>query len=192
MESLLSGLLEYSTIISEEHIATKAFNVERVLEDVVKNLNSKIVEKSAVIEYNNCDISLFVSRLHLTQLFQNLMGNALKFSNETPKISINCSVQKDMVLLSIKDNGIGIKHEHGDKIFKLFQRLSRAPEYEGTGIGLTICKNIVEKHNGKLWFESKEGQGTTFFIALPMDLVQQNVQNTEGVLVHKKEALQLA
>jgi signal transduction histidine kinase len=192
MENLLSGLLEYSTIISEEHTVTKAFNLTRVLDDVVKNLHSKILEREAIVEFNNCDMSLFVSRLHLLQLFQNLVGNALKFSSDTPKVSINCVYKKDVVLLSVKDNGIGIKQEHGDKIFKLFQRLSRAPQYEGTGIGLTICKNIVEKHNGKIWFESQEGQGTTFFIELPIALVKQNTQNTEGGATMKKETLQLA
>jgi signal transduction histidine kinase len=192
MESLLSGLLEYSTIISEDHTVTKAFNLKMVLDDVVKNLHSKIVEQHAIVTYENCDTSLFVSRLHLIQLFQNLIGNALKFSSETPKISINCSFKKDVVLLSIKDNGIGIKEEHGDKIFKLFQRLSRSPQYEGTGIGLTICKNIVEKHSGKIWFESEEGQGTTFFIELPIALVKQNLQNTEGGVNVKKEMLQYA
>jgi signal transduction histidine kinase len=192
MESLLSGLLEYSTIISEDHMVTKAFNLKMVLDDVVKNLHSKIVEQNAVVTYENCDTSLFVSRLHLIQLFQNLIGNALKFSSETPKIGINCLFKKDVVLLSIKDNGIGIKQEHGDKIFKLFQRLSRSPQYEGTGIGLTICKNIVEKHSGKIWFESQEGQGTTFFIELPIALVKQNTQNTEGGVNVKKETLQYA
>jgi signal transduction histidine kinase len=192
MENLLSGLLEYSTIISEEHTVTKAFNLTRVLDDVVKNLHSKILEREAIMEYNNCDMSLFISRLHLLQLFQNLVGNALKFTSDTPKISINCVYKKDVVVLSVKDNGIGIKQEHGDKIFKLFQRLSRAPQYEGTGIGLTICKNIVEKHSGKIWFESQEGQGTTFFIELPIALVKQNTQNTEGGASAKKESLQLA
>ncbi len=192
MESLLSGLLEYSTIISEDHTVEKAFNLKIVLDDVVKNLHSKIEEQNAFVEYNNCDTSLFVSRLHLIQLFQNLIGNALKFSSETPKISINCTFKKDIVLIAVKDNGIGIKQEHGDKIFKLFQRLSRAPQYEGTGIGLTICKNIVEKHSGKIWFDSHEGQGTTFFIELPIALVKQNTPNTEGVTVQKKEVLQYA
>jgi signal transduction histidine kinase len=192
MESLLSGLLEYSTIISEDHTVTKAFNLKMVLDDVVKNLHSKIVEQDALVEYHNCDTSLFVSRLHLIQLFQNLVGNALKFSSEKPNISIDCTFKKDVVLLSIKDNGIGIKAEHGDKIFKLFQRLSRAPQYEGTGIGLTICKNIVEKHSGKIWFESQEGQGTTFFIELPIALVKQNTLNTEGGIIVKKEVLQFA
>ncbi len=192
MESLLSGLLEYSTIISEDHTVTKAFNLKMVLDDVVKNLHSKIVEKNATVMFENCDNSLFISRLHLVQLFQNLVSNALKFSSETPEISINCAVKKEVVLISVKDNGIGIKEEHGDKIFKLFQRLSRAPQYEGTGIGLTICKNIVEKYSGKIWFESQEGQGTTFLIEFPIDLMKQNVPNTEGSLIVKKETLQLA
>jgi signal transduction histidine kinase len=192
MESLLSGLLEYSTIISEEHTVEKAFNLQNVLNDVVKNLHSKIMEQNAIVAFTNCDISLYISRLHLIQLFQNLVGNALKFSTETPQISINCILKKDIVLVSIKDNGIGIKQEHGDKIFKLFQRLSRSPQYEGTGIGLTICKNIVEKQNGKIWFESQEGQGTTFFIELPIDLVKQNTPNTEGSIPVKTEVLQYA
>jgi signal transduction histidine kinase len=184
--------LEYSTIISEEHTVEKAFNLQNVLNDVVKNLHSKIMEQNAIVAFTNCDISLYISRLHLIQLFQNLVGNALKFSTETPQISINCILKKDIVLVSIKDNGIGIKQEHGDKIFKLFQRLSRSPQYEGTGIGLTICKNIVEKQNGKIWFESQEGQGTTFFIELPIDLVKQNAPNTEGSIPVKTEVLQYA
>lgn len=192
MENLLSGLLEYSTIIAEDHTVTKAFKLQSVLDDVVKNLHSKITERSAIIEYDRCHVSLFASRLHLLQLFQNLIGNALKFTTESPKIVVKCALQRDIVLISVKDNGIGIKQEHGDKIFKLFQRLSRAPQYEGTGIGLTICKNIVEKHNGQIWFESQEGQGTTFFISLPIALVQQNAEITEGSLSTKKEVLQLA
>ena len=191
MESLLSGLLEYSTIIAEDHTVTKAFRLQFVLDDVVKNLHSKITERSAIIEYDMCRVSLFASRLHLLQLFQNLIGNALKFTTESPKIVVKCALQKDIILISVKDNGIGIKQEHGDKIFKLFQRLSRAPQYEGTGIGLTICKNIVEKHNGQIWFESQEGQGTTFFISLPIALVQQNADFTEGSPSTKKETLQL-
>jgi signal transduction histidine kinase len=192
MESLLSGLLEYSTIIAEDHTVEKAFRLQNVLDDVVKNLQAKIVEQNAVIEFDNCDTSLFVSRLHLIQLFQNLIGNALKFSSETPKISVNCQFKKEVILISIKDNGIGIKQEHGDKIFKLFQRLSRSPQYEGTGIGLTICKNIVEKHSGKIWFDSQEGQGTTFFIELPISLVKENTPHTEESPLVKKEVLQYA
>ena len=85
-----------------------------------------------------------MSRLHMTQLFQNLIGNALKFANKPPKIYVMCKSSKDYFLITIQDNGIGINPEYGNKIFRLFQRLNKPADYEGTGIGLTICKNIVE------------------------------------------------
>ena len=192
MESLLSSLLEYSTILSEQHNPEELVSLTEVLEDVKKNLYSKINDKSALITFSNTHYDVFISRLHLTQLFQNLISNALKFSRDIPQIHVDCMVQKHILLISVRDNGIGIKQEYSEKIFKLFQRLSRAPQYEGTGIGLTICKNIVEKHDGKIWFESTENEGTTFFISLPMRLVQQNVSNTEGVIPLKKPALQTA
>ena len=81
-------------------------------------------------------------------------------------------MQNDSWLITLQDNGIGMKTEYSDKIFRLFQRLSRSPQYEGTGIGLSICKHIVDKYNGKIWFESVEGEGTTFFISFPLSVVK--------------------
>jgi signal transduction histidine kinase len=181
MEKLLSALLEYSTVAAENQIVTQAIPVSQVLDDVKKNLNATIMEKGALVQYNNSLPSLFVSRLHLTQLLQNLIGNALKFTNNTPIVEIATKQNAEHLLIAIKDNGIGMKKDHSDKIFRLFQRLDRDPRYEGTGIGLTICKNIVEKYDGKIWCESEEGVGTTFFIELPNKVVQQETaQFTEG------------
>ena len=105
---------------------------------------------------------------------------SLKFSNKQPHIKVLGQVQGGNLLITVKDNGIGMKLEYSDKIFRLFQRLSRSPQYEGTGIGLAICKHIVDKYNGKIWFESAEGEGTTFYLSFPMKIVQ-NELKTEGV-----------
>jgi signal transduction histidine kinase len=178
MESLLGALLEYSTVASVQEEVKQVTPLKQVLTDVQQNLHS-IIDVSGVLP------SLWVSRLHLTQLFQNLLSNSMKFSDKQPHICIQGKVKDDQFIITIKDNGIGMKSEYSDKIFRLFQRLSRSPQYEGTGIGLAICKNIVDNYNGKIWFESAEGVGTTFFISIPIALVKfekEITQNTEGVL----------
>ena len=172
MESLLSALLEYSTVASEEQEVKQVTSIRQVLTDVQENLRSTITEKNAHIEIGGALPSLWISRLHLTQLFQNLLSNSMKFSDKQPQIAINAKMQNDSWLITLQDNGIGMKTEYSDKIFRLFQRLSRSPQYEGTGIGLSICKHIVDKYNGKIWFESVEGEGTTFFISFPLSVVK--------------------
>jgi signal transduction histidine kinase len=183
MESLLSALLEYSTVASEDQEVTKSTPLSQVLTDVQDNLHVVIAEKNAKIDIRGSMPSLFISKLHLTQLFQNLMSNSLKFTNQQPIIDIQGKVSHTDQTYTLKfmDNGIGMRQEYSDKIFRLFQRLSRNPQYEGTGIGLAICKHIVDKYNGKIWFESKENEGTTFFISFPLDVVKME-KNTEGVL----------
>jgi signal transduction histidine kinase len=186
MESLLGALLEYSTVASEQGEVKQVTPLKQVLNDVQQNLHSIITEKNAVIEVTGILPSLWISRLHLTQLFQNLMSNSMKFSDKPPLIVVKGKVKDDQFVITLKDNGIGMKAEYSDKIFRLFQRLSRSPEYEGTGIGLAICKNIVDNYNGKIWFESAEGVGTTFFISVPIALAtfeKELTPNTEGLLV---------
>ena len=189
MESLLSALLEYSTLIAENNVVSQPVSLHSVLEDVTNNLHMIATEKKAIIDYPKTMCAIRVSRLHLTQLFQNLIGNALKFTNKPPVISLSFQENREEFLIILKDNGIGMNPEYGDKVFRLFQRLNKSSQYEGTGIGLTICKNIVEKHNGKIWFESKEEEGTTFFISFPLDLVQSSTSNTEGEVVSKKDLI---
>lgn len=189
MESLLSALLEYSTIIADTHITSIPIPIHSVLDDVTKNLHRIVSEKNGAIIYPPTMCAVRMSRLHMTQLFQNLIGNALKFTTKPPEINIQCQGTKEEFLITIKDNGIGINSEYGDKVFRLFQRLNKAVQYEGTGIGLTICKNIVEKYGGKIWFESQENIGTTFFISLPLDLIQPYHPNTEGSVSMKKDLI---
>ncbi len=187
MENLLSALLEYSTLIAERNVVSQPVSLQSVLEDVTNNLHLTVTEKKAVIHYPSTMCAIRMSRLHLTQLFQNLIGNALKFTTKPPEISLSFHENKEAFLITLKDNGIGMNPDYGDKVFRLFQRLSRAVQYEGTGIGLTICKSIVDKCGGKIWFESQEGMGTTFFISFPLDLVILPAPNTEGEVVGKKE-----
>jgi light-regulated signal transduction histidine kinase (bacteriophytochrome) len=112
--------------------------------------------------------SLNANPRQIGQLFQNLIANAMKFRGEKqPCIQIKSALNSNFWTISVQDNGIGIQPEHVDRIFVIFQRLHTKDEYEGTGIGLAICKKIVERHGGEIWVESELGQGTTFLFTLP-------------------------
>jgi signal transduction histidine kinase len=172
MESLIAALLEYSTVASDSEDIHKATSLVDILEDVKDNLHGVILEKNALILSKGYLPAIKISRLHQTQLLQNLIGNAVKFTDKTPLIEITGKTEATQFTLEIKDNGIGMKEEYSDKIFKLFQRLSRSTQYDGTGIGLAICKQIVDKYNGTIRFESSENVGTTFYISFPIDLIE--------------------
>jgi len=106
------------------------------------------------------------------QLFQNLIGNALKFRGaETPVVSITAEQTKQETIFSVVDNGIGIAPEHAELVFAIFKRLHSRTEYAGSGIGLAICKKIVERHGGKIWVESQPGHGCAFRFTLPGEKV---------------------
>jgi signal transduction histidine kinase len=173
MENLLSALLEYATLASDAPlVVTETTALTEIFDDVNALLVGIIEEKQATITQTGVFPSLFVNRAHLTQIVQNLMSNAMKFSTNAPIIDIHGRVNDEQFLLTLTDNGIGINKEHNNKIFRLFQRLNRTPQYEGTGIGLAICKQIVEKYGGRIWFESEVEKGTTFFISFPMAIVE--------------------
>jgi light-regulated signal transduction histidine kinase (bacteriophytochrome) len=104
----------------------------------------------------------------IRQLFQNLVGNALKFRGEQPpNIYIGAKRQEGRWVFSVRDNGIGIDPQYYEKLFQVFQRLHTRKDYPGTGIGLAICKKIVERHGGTIWVESQSGQGATFYFSIP-------------------------
>jgi len=103
----------------------------------------------------------------LAQLLQNLVGNAVKFRGERPpRIRVSATCEEDTVTVTVEDNGIGIEPQYYERIFAIFQRLHGKEEYPGTGIGLSICKKIVERHGGRIWVESTRGQGSTFRFTL--------------------------
>lgn len=165
MQKMIQDLLEYSRIQTQGK-KLKKVNTSQVLSQVMLNMQTYITEKGAIIINDNLpDVKGDESQL--VRLFQNLISNAIKFCNDkTPQIFITAKMQNDEWLFSVKDNGIGIDPEYQEKVFLIFQRLHTREEYDGTGIGLAVCKRIVERHNGKIWFESEPGAGTTIFFTL--------------------------
>ena len=144
--------------------------MEVALDDVLTNLKASIKENNAQITHDILP-TIKGDPLQINQLLQNLIANAIKFHGENQPI-IHVSAQefgKDW-LFSISDNGIGIEQHHQEQIFNIFKRLHTRDEYEGTGIGLSICKRIVQKHGGKIWVESEPGKGTTFYFTIPINV----------------------
>jgi light-regulated signal transduction histidine kinase (bacteriophytochrome) len=143
--------------------------LEVVLEETLINLVVQTEENNATITYDLLPSVMGDENL-LVKLFQNLIGNAIKYrSQETPQIYINVKKEKNQYLFSVKDNGIGIDSEHLNRIFTIFQRLHTNEKYEGTGIGLAIVQKIVHQHGGQIWAESELGKGTTFYFTLPIN-----------------------
>ncbi len=167
MQQLINDLLAYS------RLGTRAQKFEiadcyAAVDQSLCNLQIAIAEKKAVI---TCDSmpTVMADELQLVQLFQNLIGNAIKFCcQDVPTIHISAIIQNNEWLFSVRDNGIGIDSEYADRIFIIFQRLHSRREYLGTGIGLAICKRIVERHSGSIWVESQSGQGATFYFTIPI------------------------
>ncbi|WP_439556099.1 PAS domain-containing sensor histidine kinase [Dyadobacter sp.] len=167
MEELINNLLDYSHI-SKSDLIKEEVKVADLFHAAVQNLNDSVEASGAKVTFQSDVESVRGDRVQLVQLFQNLLGNALKFTkNRAPIISVQCSEENNRVRFMITDNGIGIPPEKLEAVFEIFRRLHFASEYPGTGVGLAICKKVVERHNGKIWAESVEGNGTTFFVVLP-------------------------
>jgi PAS domain S-box-containing protein len=165
MYDLLDGLLAYSRI----HTKGKEFtgvDLNLVMDSVIKNLSLVIKERNAAIRYENLPV-IFADESQMILLFQNLISNGIKFSTEKPEIFISSKSENHDYVFSVKDNGMGIDSEYFDRVFLIFQRLMPRAQYEGTGIGLAICKRIIERHEGKIWIESKPGYGSTFIFTIP-------------------------
>ncbi len=165
MQKMIQSFLVYSRT-SRDSSPLHAVDCNEVIEYVRMNLQMSIQETGTVIECEQLPTVIGHSEL-LLQLFQNLIGNAIKFRNgRTPVISVSARKDETHWTFSVKDNGIGIEPEYFEKIFIIFQRLHSQTDYPGTGIGLSICKNIVERHNGTIWVESQPSRGTTFHFTI--------------------------
>lgn len=180
MTDLIKAVLNYSRLTRSDDVIVPV-NLNDILKQIVGDLELYIEEKKAVIAIEQLPIVKGVP-LQLNQLFLNLMTNSLKFTNEEPRIDIKSLVipsalvkdssqrkETDFVQISFADNGIGFDQQYAEKVFSIFQRLHPADQYPGTGIGLALCKKIVENHGGHITVESKAGEGTTFYIYLPYD-----------------------
>jgi len=166
MQMLILDILEYSKVGSEGRTFTTVDSSSCVTK-ALSNLKDAIAEKHAEITCPEKLPQVHGDFAQLTSLFQNLLGNAIKFCTENPIIHISTKKEGPEYIFSVRDNGIGINPEVSDKIFAVFHRLHTKTEYPGTGIGLAICKKIVERHGGRIWVKSEPGKGSTFFFSLP-------------------------
>ncbi|HEX3822625.1 MAG TPA: ATP-binding protein [Candidatus Sulfotelmatobacter sp.] len=167
MQTLVQDLLAFSRVGREGNEA-KLVDVNLAVQSALINLQSTIRDSNAQVQYGQLP-SMVADHSQLTQLFQNLIGNAIKFrGQEAPRIAISAEKKDREWILSVADNGIGIAPEYAETIFVIFKRLHTREEYAGSGIGLAICKKVVEQHGGRIWMESEPGKGSTFRFALPV------------------------
>ena len=172
MQRLIADLLEYSRVQTR----TRSFEPTEcaaAVDEALENLRASIQETRARVTQDALpNVSADASQL--VQVFQNLIGNALKFHGDRrPRVHISAERRDREWVFSVRDNGVGIEPQHRDQIFEVFRRLQPQGKYPGTGIGLAICKRVVERHRGKLWVESTPGRGSVFYFSLP---VQADVQ----------------
>jgi two-component system, chemotaxis family, sensor kinase Cph1 len=168
MQTLIDDVLAYSKV-DLQGIEWQLTEVETALSQALGNLRGRIAETQAEITHDPLP-TIVADGTQLMQLFQNLIGNAIKFRklDQSPKIHISVQRQEEAWLFSVQDNGIGFDPQFADRIFVIFQRLHTRDEYPGTGMGLAICKKIVECHRGQIWVESQLGQGATFYFTIPV------------------------
>jgi PAS domain S-box-containing protein len=165
MQNLIDGLLALSRVGTRGDVFREV-DLNDALRTACANLSSAIAETGAAIEVGELP-RVTADRTQMVQLFQNLLGNALRYrSDRGAEIEIGARQTGRDWLLWVKDNGIGIERQYWDRIFRVFQRLHTRQQYPGTGIGLSICQKIVERHGGRIWLESIPGEGTTFFFSL--------------------------
>jgi light-regulated signal transduction histidine kinase (bacteriophytochrome) len=166
MQQLISDLLEFSRVGTHGK-TLQGIDTEVILSQVLADLKVAIAESQAVVTHDPLP-TVIGDEIQLIQLFQNLIGNAIKFcQDKPPRVHISTEQKQKEWVFEVRDNGIGMESEFFERIFTLFQRLHSRTEYPGTGIGLAVCKKIVERHGGQIWVESTLGEGTTFYFSIP-------------------------
>jgi len=166
MRQIILDVLEFSTVGKTED-ALEDVDFNKLISEIIALYRKQIAEVKAHITFKNLPV-IKSYKTPLRQIFQNLIGNSLKYceASRAPVISIGCTETKTYFRFSVSDNGIGIAPEYAEKIFVIFQRLHNKDEYSGTGMGLAIVKKIVENLGGKIWVESTEGNGATFYFTI--------------------------
>jgi len=166
LQRLINDLLMYSRVKTRGK-PPEPTDVHSILGEVIRNLAVAIDENRAIV--TNDDLpTVHVDASQFAQVFQNLIANAIKFRGESPpRIHVAAQDRGREWVFSISDKGIGIDPQYKDRLFVIFQRLHTKQEYPGTGIGLALCKRIMERHGGRIWFESEPGKGATFFFSIP-------------------------
>ncbi len=168
MYQLINDLLAYSRVGTRGN-PFELVDCEEVFHKSISNLKVAVEESGAEVTHDPLP-KIVADFAQLEQLFQNLIGNGIKFhGEESPRVHVSASPNGDHWVFSVRDNGIGIDPEYKDRIFVIFQRLHGKDRYPGTGIGLAVCKKIVERHGGRIWVESEPGKGATFYFTLPKE-----------------------
>lgn len=174
MSELIQSLLTYSRVGRSEILLKEAV-LKELMFNLLANLSKLIADKNVKITISELPASINCEPEQLGMVFHNLIINAIKFNSSSPPIiHIECKETPSYWLFSVQDNGIGIDNAYKSKIFEIFKRLHSRTEYEGTGIGLAICKRIVTRHGGEIWFESEPGKGTTFLFTISKFIESKN------------------
>lgn len=185
MRTLIQDLLAYSRLKREE-VVREPVDLSGILNQLLHDMDTVLAEKKATVHVGVLPV-VKSNPSQMYQLFQNLIGNAIKFHrDEPPVVAIDSEAKGGEWVISVKDNGIGIDPKYSEQIFKVFQRLHGRERYPGTGIGLAICKKIVEQHGGKIWVESELGRGATFYFTLPQIALPVDVPDTFSFLSASK------
>jgi two-component system, chemotaxis family, sensor kinase Cph1 len=166
MAALVSDLLNYSRVVHEElHIET--VDISQCVDEAMADLRTQLDESGGRVTAENLPM-VQASRHQMRQVFLNLIGNAVKYrsASESPRVHVSAWQRGDEWLFAVRDNGIGIDPQYFERIFGLFKRLYR-DQYPGTGVGLALCKRIVQSHGGSIWVESTPGEGSTFYFTVP-------------------------
>lgn len=167
MQQLINDLLSFSRVSTQGSIPGEK-DAHAILGQALANLKAVIDENHAIITNDNLPV-VRADESQLVQVFQNLVGNAVKFHDtEPPRVHVSVVREDDEWVFSVHDNGIGIEQAYKDRIFEIFEQLHGKDEYPGTGIGLALCKRIVERHGGRIWTESVPGEGSTFYFTIPV------------------------
>ena len=171
MNNIITDILEYSRINQNQSLNLEWIDLNEIIDDIKNNIHHTI-DKPVVLQFDNLH-SIFSNKTYLKLLFQNLIDNGIKYNiQKEAKISIDNNLKASDLILSVKDNGIGIEEAYHEQIFDMFKRLHNSKEYKGTGIGLAICKKITQKLKGDIWLNSTPGQGSTFYVRLPINFNQ--------------------
>ncbi|MDC0358188.1 ATP-binding protein [Oligoflexia bacterium] len=166
MTTLISDLLEYSRT-GRTNAQFESIDLNEVAEQAVSNLDARILEADAAVELGPLP-KIFGDATSFLQLFQNLISNGIKFrGDQSPKVHVSCSSVNKEWHVTVQDNGIGIKPEDQETVFKAFERLHSQSDYQGSGIGLATCKKVIDQHGGKIWIESQLGKGTRIHFTIP-------------------------
>lgn len=168
MNNMISGLLDYC-FIGQEKIDHQQFTLGDIADEVKSAHKQKLVERGVTTAVQNSGVSLYADRLRMVQVLDNLVSNSLKYMgklNSNPFIEIGAEVKGGENVIYVKDNGVGIKKENFAKVFGVFHRIKDLEDVEGSGVGLSIVKRIVENHGGRVWVESEYGKGSTFYFTI--------------------------